>query len=118
MNYRIVEEDGFYLIEVSGKTRKNEAVIAKRRLFPYFKEMGRRVIIDMKELEGFEPITVIGILSSIRKEINLLRGELRLCSLKPELMDYITQNRLDRLFCIYENKETAKKNQGGNDGKQ
>ncbi len=113
MNYRIVEENGFYLIEVSGKTRKNEAVMARKCLFPYLKETGMRVIIDMKELEKFEPITVVGVLSSIRKEINLLRGDLKLCSLNPEIMKYITQNRLDCLFHIYENRETAKKESRG-----
>ena len=74
MKYDIVEEDGFFLIKISGETRKNEAVMAKGVLFSYLKEKGIKVIMDMRELEKFEPITLVGILNGIRKEVNLLRG--------------------------------------------
>jgi anti-anti-sigma factor len=117
MKYRIVEENGFCLIKISGKTRKNEGVMAKRGLSPYLKEKGMKVIIDMKELEMFELITLIGILNGVRREVNLLRGELRLCSLKTEIVDYIRQNRLDHIFQIYENQEMAKKSEWMNYGK-
>jgi len=74
VKYDIVEEDGFFLIKISGETRKNEAVMAKGVLFSYLKEKGIKVIMDMRELEKFEPITLVGILNGIRKEVNLLRG--------------------------------------------
>lgn len=78
VKYHIVEENGFFLIKISGEARRNEAVLAKRVLFPYLKGKGIRVIIDLKELEKFELITLMGVLNSIRKEVNLLRGNLRI----------------------------------------
>ena len=110
MKYHIVEEGGFCLIRVSGKTRKNEAIMAKGGLSPYLKEKGIKVIMDMKELEKFEP-TLMGFLNSIRKEVNLLKGGLKLCSLKPEILNYVKQNRLDHIFNIYEDREMAKKSE-------
>jgi len=111
VKYHIVEEDGFCLIKVSGETRKNEAVIARGGLSPYLKEKGIKVIMDMKELGKFEPVALVGVLNGIRKEVNLLRGGLKLCSLKPEILNYIRQNRLDYIFRIYEDREMAKKSE-------
>jgi len=117
VKYHIVEEDGFFLIKISGETRRNEAVMAKGGLCPYLKEKGIKVIMDMKELEKFEPITLVGILNGIRKEVNLLRGGLKLCSLKPEILNYLRQNHLDHIFQIYEDREMAKKSEWRNYGK-
>jgi len=58
MKYHIVEEGGFFFIKIPGETRKNEAILAKRMLSSYFKEKGIKVIMDLKELEKYEPIIV------------------------------------------------------------
>lgn len=88
MKYHIVEDAGFFLIKISGESRKNEAIFAKRVLSAYLKERGIRVIMDLKGLEKFEPITLLGVLNGVRKEIDLLGGNLKLCSLKPEILNY------------------------------
>jgi len=106
------------LIKVSGETRKNEAVIAREGLSPYLKEKGIKVIMDMEELGKFEPNTLVGILNGIRKEVNLLRGDLKLCSLKPEILNYLKQNRLDHIFQIYEDREMAKRSEWMDYGKR
>jgi anti-anti-sigma regulatory factor len=72
------------------------------------KEKGVRVILSLKQLEEFEPIDLIGVLNTIRKEIGLLRGDLKLCSPSPALLKYLRENRLDRIFQIYETEQTAK----------
>lgn len=118
MKYYIVEENGCLIMKLSGETRKNEAVMAKGGLSPYLKKKGVKVIMDMKELEKVEPITLVGILNGIRKEVNLLRGGLKLCSLKPEILNYLRQNRLDHIFRIYEDRETAKKSEWRDCGKR
>ncbi|MDO8785466.1 MAG: hypothetical protein Q7J12_04535, partial [Syntrophales bacterium] len=114
----IVEEDGFCLIKVSGETRKNEAVMATGGLSPYLKEKGIKVIMDMKELGKFEPSTLVGVLNGIRKEVNLLRGGLKLCSLKPEILNYLKQNRLDHIFQIYGDREMAERSEWRERGKK
>ncbi len=118
MKYHIAEEGGFFLIKISGETRKNEAILAKRRLSPYFKEKGIKVIMDLKELEKFEPITLLGVLNGIRKEIDLLGGCLKLCALKPEILDYFKENRLDHIFQIYEDERMAKESKWSDYGKR
>ena len=85
--------------------------MAKEGLSPYLKEKGIKVIMDMKELEKFEPITLVGVLNGIRKKVNLIRGGLKLCYLKPEILNYLRQNRLDHIFRIYEDREMARKSE-------
>jgi anti-anti-sigma regulatory factor len=98
MKYHIVEDGDLLLIKISGKARKNEALLAKRLLSHYITEKGTRVIFDLKELEDFEPTTLLGVLNGIRKEIGFLRAGLKLCR----------ENRLDQIFQIYEDEEMAK----------
>lgn len=107
MKYHIIKEEEFCLIKISGETRKNETILAKAVLSPYLIENGIRMIVDLQELGKFEPVNLVGVLNSIRKEVHLLRGDLKLCSLKPKLLNYLKQNRLDNFFQIYEDRETA-----------
>jgi anti-anti-sigma factor len=118
MKYHLIEEDGLFLIKISGETRKNEAVVAKRRLTPYLKERGIRVIIDLRNSTSCEPIVLLGVLNGIRKEVALLGGCLKLCSLKPEIRDYLKENRLDQAFQIYEDEESARKSEWRHYGKR
>jgi len=112
VKYQIVKEDEFLFIKVSGKTRKNEMLLSKSLLKPYLNDKGVKVIIDFKELEEFEPITLLGVLNTLKKEIDLLRGDLMICSLKPEMKNYLRENRLEQTFCIFEDAEKAKRSFG------
>ena len=109
MKYQIVQEDEFLRIKVSGKTRKNEAVLSNALLKPYLHDKGVKVIIDLKELEKFEPMVLLGVLNSLKKEIDLLRGCLMVCSLKPAMEDCLRENRLEHIFYIFEDAEKAKR---------
>lgn len=108
LKYHIVRNNDVILIELSGRTKNNEALLAKRMLSHNLKEKGVRMILNLKRLEEFEPIDLIGALNTIRKQIGLLRGDLKLCSPSPELLKYLRENRLDRIFQIYETEQTAK----------
>ena len=109
MKYQIVKEDEFLLIKVSGKTRKNESVLSNVLLKPYLQDKGVKVIFDLKELEKFDPMTLLGVLNTLKKEIDLLRGCLMVCSLKPEMENCLRENRLDHIFYIFEDAEKAKR---------
>lgn len=117
MKYHVVEGSDVLLIEVSGSTKNNEALSAKRRLTRYFNKTGVRVIVDLRKLEKAEPVMLLGILNGIRREVSLLRGELRLCSLKPDLLDYFKRNRFDDIFKIYEDERIARESQWRNYGR-
>ena len=117
MKYNIAKDNDVFIVKISGEPKKNEALQVKRILSSYLKEKGIRVIIDLKELEKFEPITFLGVLNSMRKEIDLLGGCLKLCSLKLEILNYFKENRMDQFFYIYEDEEIAKKSKWRGYGK-
>ncbi len=118
MKYHIAKNNDFFIIKISGQPKKNEALQVKSFFSSYLKERGIRVIMDLKELENFEPITLLGVLNGMRKEIDLSGGCLKLCSLKLEILNYFKENRMDQFFNIYEDEESAKKSEWRNYGKR
>ena len=108
MKYQLIKEDDILSIYLSGDTRENESLILKSAISPYLKGRDIKVIVNLKKIEKFELITLIGVLNSIKKETTLLRGELKLCSLNPEIINYFKANRLDHFFQIYEDEGKAK----------
>ena len=98
MKYHIIENKGLLLIKVYGDTRKNEALLAKKLLSQHLREHGMKVIVDMEKVNLVEPMTLVGVLNAIRKEVRLLNGELRLRSLRPEILSYFQVHRLDHFF--------------------
>ena len=114
MKYCIIERKDLFHIELSGETKRNESILVKSALLSYLKEKDLRVIIDMKEIEKYEIITLTLVVSSIRKKIRHLGGELRLCSLKSEIQQYFKENQLDQIFEIYESLESAEKSEWRN----
>ncbi|RZB30014.1 MAG: hypothetical protein SRB1_02294 [Desulfobacteraceae bacterium Eth-SRB1] len=118
MKYHLTKDNDFFIIKISGQTKKNEALQVKSILSTYIKERGIRVIMDLKDLEKFEPITLIGVLNGMRKEVDLLGGCLKLSSLNPEILDYFKENRMDQFFKIYEDEEGAKKSEWRDYGKR
>ena len=120
MKYHIVKDDDFFIVKISGQTKKNEALQVKSILSSYIKERDVRVIMDLKELEleKFEPIALLGVLNSMRKEIDLSGGSLKLCSLKPDILNYFKENRMDQFFNICEDEDGAKKSEWRNYGKR
>ena len=120
MKYHLTKDNDFFIIKISGQTKKNEALQVKTILSSYLKEKGIRVIMDFKELEleKFEPIALLGVLNGMRKEVDLLGGCLKLCSLKLEILDYFKENRMDQFFKIYEDEEMAKKSEWRDYGKR
>ncbi len=118
MKYHLTKDNDFFIVKISGKPKKNEALQVKSILSSYLKERGIRVIMDLKELEKFEPITLLGVLNGMRKEVDLLGGCLKLSSLNPEILDYFKENRMDQFFKIYEDEESAKKSEWRGYGKR
>lgn len=116
MRYIIMKQGGHIIIEVSGKTRNNEPLIARKILSRYLGERGIRVILNLNGIEEGEPTALAGVLNSIRKEIGLLRGDMKLCSLPPALLIYFKENRLDKIFTICEDEQTAKRSTWRNYG--
>jgi anti-anti-sigma factor len=118
MNYEFVCEEGFLIMKLSGTARLNERLLVKKRLIPYLERSCTKIIVDLKGLGESEGVHVLGVLNTIKKECELLGGEVKLCELNPELNRYFRENRLDQLFEIAQSAEQVKqsfkeKNHGG-----
>lgn len=108
MKYNVIQSPNDLLIKISGETIKNEALLVKKQLGPYLRKIGILVIIDLSGLENCDPAVILGVLNGIKKEVNLNSGELKLCSLIPEIEFYFKENRLDRIFKVYDNLNRAR----------
>jgi anti-anti-sigma regulatory factor len=98
MKYQIIEKKGLLVIKISGDTKKNEELPAKKLLSRHLRTNGMSVVVDMAELNRIEPVTIVGILNAIRREVRLLNGDLKLRSVRAELLGYFQAHRLDRVF--------------------
>jgi anti-anti-sigma regulatory factor len=98
VKYQIIDKKGLLLIKMSGDTRKNEALPAKKLLSRHLRQNGMKVIVDLSEVNRVEPMVLVSVLNAIRKEVRLLNGDLKLQSLRPEILSYFQEHRLDRVF--------------------
>ena len=57
--------------------------------------------------EAGDIVTQLGVITSFKKEVDLMNGFLKICSLRPRINNYLSKNRLDRIFDIYENLNSA-----------
>ena len=108
MNYEFVYEEDFLIIKLSGSAEVNERLLAKECLTPYLQQSQQKVIIDLENLAENGGVYVVGVLNTVKKEIQLLDGEVKLCSLTPELYHYFQENRLDQIFDIGLSVESTK----------
>ena len=114
MQYDIIDQKDFFHITLSGKPIKNEILQTKRMLLPLLNKKGVHVIIDLQDLQDFQAVDslfLFGILNSIRKEISFLGGDMMLCSLDAEMLQYFQQNRLNKIFDICKDKENAEESE-------
>jgi anti-anti-sigma factor len=98
MRYQIVEQENHLLIKLSGDTRNNESLLVKGWLSPYLERRKQAIVVDLENLNEIEPVALLGVLSSIKKQMALSNGSMRLRSLSPAVMSYFNENRLQRMF--------------------
>jgi anti-anti-sigma factor len=108
MNYEFVYEEDFLIIKLSGSAEVNERLLTKEFLTRYLQQTHQKVIIDLENLVENEGVYIIGVLNTIKKEFQLLDGEVKLCSLEPGLYRYFEENRLNQIFAIGQSVESTK----------
>lgn len=108
MEYKFSYCDEFLVIQLSGKVKVNDRLAVKELINPHLIETGQKVIIDMGALEENGGIYLLGVLNTIKKEFEIFGGEVKLCSLKPEISRFLEENRLDQVFDIAQSVEQAK----------
>jgi len=107
-NFEFVDEDNFLIIKISGTGGVNERLLVKKYLTPYLQRSCQKAIVDLRGLDGAGGVYILGVLNTIKKEFELLGGEVKLCSLKPELYRYFQENRLDQIFDFGQSVEEMK----------
>jgi anti-anti-sigma factor len=115
VNYEFIYEGEFLIIKLSGTAGVNERLLVKKYLTPYLIQSCQKVIVNLKGLDETGGVNIIGVLNTIKKEFQLLGGEVKLCSLKPELYHYFQGNRLDQIFDIGQSIEQIKLSFKGRD---
>ena len=109
MNYDFKYQDDFLIIKLSGSAEANERLLAKKNLLFSLRPSSRKIIVDLEDFGGRKGVYSAGVLNTIQKEIQLMGGEMKLCSLTPEVSRYFKENRLDEIFDIIPSIEQAKK---------
>ncbi|GAB4162013.1 MAG: hypothetical protein Tsb009_39160 [Planctomycetaceae bacterium] len=81
--------------------------IIGNQLFGLVDEDGRKkIILDFSNVEYLSS-AALGKLITLDKKVKGAKGELRLCSIRPDIYEVFAITRLDKLFEIYEDQEKA-----------
>lgn len=113
MNYEFKEEGNILVIKLSGTAEVNDRLLTKESVTPYLQKSYPKVIVDLEEAGEKEAVSILGVLNVIKKEFQLVGGEVKICSLHPKLLRYFKENRLDKIFDIRESVDQAKLRFGG-----
>jgi anti-anti-sigma factor len=109
MNYELDHQDDFLIIRLSGVARPNERLLIKKSLDSFLRPSDRKVIVDLKDLETGDAVYFVGVLKAIQKEVQLVGGKMKLCSVPAAVARYFQENRLDRMFDVDPSVEKAKR---------
>lgn len=86
MNYEFEHKEDFLIIKLSGTAKVNERLRVKTYLTPHLQRSRQKVIVDLEYLDEAGGVYILGVLNAIKKEFRLLGGEVKLCSLEPQLI--------------------------------
>ncbi len=81
--------------------------IISNQLFSLVDEEHRsKIILDFSNVEYLSS-AALGKLITMEKKVNSSGGKLRLCSIRPEIMEVFAITKLNKLFKIFEDQEKA-----------
>jgi len=109
MNYELDHHGDFLIIRLLGVARPNERLLIKKSLDSSLRPSDRKVIVDLKDLETGDAVYFVGVLKAIQKEVQLIGGKMKLCSVPAAVARYFQENRLDRMFDVEPSAEKAKR---------
>jgi anti-anti-sigma factor len=109
MDYETEYQDDFLIIRLCGTVGANERLLSKRSLLSSLEPSYRKVIVDLRELKSGRAGYCVGVLNTIKKEVQLIGGKMKICSLSPAAARYFRENRLEEMFEIEPSIEHAKR---------
>lgn len=109
MRYDLHREKDILIIRLRGSVRVNERLRIKQSLLPILSPTYRKVIVDLQDLTVGGVVYWVGVLNTIKKEVELMGGELKLCALQPEVYRFFRENRLNQIFDLHRSLAQAQK---------
>lgn len=78
-----------------------------RQLYELVDDQARRqILLDFSHVR-FLSSSMLGVLVSLQKKAQAIKGQVVICSLRPNLRESFKITRLDKLFKFYEDEESA-----------
>ena len=109
MRYDFEYRDHFLIVKLSGPVGANERLMTQQFLLQSLKQPYKKIIVDLAGLGGGGAMYCVGVLNTLKKEVQLMGGKMKLCSLTPEVSRYFRENRLDLMFDIKPSVEQAQR---------
>lgn len=86
---------------------ENNIQMIGSELFSLVEEEGRkRIILDFKNVEYLSS-AALGKLITMNKKVKAAGGEMRMCSIRPDIYEVFVITRLNKIFDIRDNQEEA-----------
>jgi len=110
MKCHIIEKRGFAVARISGPVDKKAPFLIRSIVHAEFNGRQPKVILDAENLDESSNITMqLAVITAFKKEVDLMNGFLKICSLRPHIKNYLLKNRMDRIFDTYEDLNSAEK---------
>lgn len=110
MKCHIIEKKDCAVARIFGPADGKTSFLIKDIVHTEFDGCCPRIILDMANMDDSNDITTqLSVITAFKKEVDMMNGFLKICSLKPRVKDYLLKNRLDRIFDIYEDLGSAEK---------
>ena len=86
---------------------ENNIQLIGNQLFGLVEEDGRqKIVLDFVNVEYLSS-AALGKLITLDKKVKAVNGQLRLCSIRPDIYDVFAITRLNKLFDIHDDQESA-----------
>lgn len=109
MDFQFETQENCLIIKLYGMARANERVMGREDLMNNLENSPRRVIVDLSGLKEESILYILGIINTIKKEVQFLGGAVKLCSLGPLLYHFLQEHRLEKIFDIHRTVDQAQR---------
>ena len=108
MKCNVIEKRDFIFVEIGGLLTKRGTFSVRDILRPWQTRTEPRIAIDLGGIdEDRDVVTQLDVINAFKKEVDLMNGFLKVCSLRPHIRNYLLKTGLDRIFDIYEDLNSA-----------
>jgi anti-anti-sigma factor len=108
MKCNVIEKKDFIFVEIGGLLDTSAPFSVRDILHPWRNRTGPKIAVDMGGIdEDGNVLSQLAVIIAFKKEVDLMNGFLKICSLRPHIKNYLLKTRLDRVFDIYEDLDSA-----------